>query len=39
MKLDNLDTIEAIDNFLKGNQSVAFSVLGDKQERYKFMSL
>lgn len=37
MKLDNLDTIEAIDNFLKGNQSVAFSVLGDKQERYQFI--
>jgi len=37
MKIDNLDTIEALDNFLKGNQSVAFSVLGDKQKRYQFI--
>jgi len=37
MNIDNLDTTEALDKFLKGNQSVAFSVLGGKQERYQFI--
>ena len=30
MKIENLDTIEALEEFLLGNQLVAFSVLGKK---------
>ncbi len=30
MRIKNLDTIEAIEAFLQGNQSVAFSVFGNK---------
>jgi len=37
MKLDNINTFEAIEIFLAGNQPIAFSVLGDKQERYIFI--
>ncbi len=37
MNIKNLNTIEAIDEFLQGNQAVAFSVLGDKKERYQFV--
>ena len=37
INIDKLNTIEALDNFLKGNQAVAFSVLGNKQERYQFI--
>jgi len=37
MKLDNINTFEAIEKFLEGNQPVAFSVLGNKQERYTFI--
>lgn len=37
MKLDNINTFEAIEIFLAGNQPIAFSVLGDKQERYTFI--
>ncbi len=37
MKIDNLNTIDALDKFLQGNQTVAFSVLGNKSERYQFI--
>lgn len=37
MKLDTIDTLEAIEKFLDGNQPVAFSILGDKHERYQFI--
>ncbi len=37
MNLENLTTIEALENFLKGNQIVAYSVLGDKTEHYQFI--
>jgi transposase InsO family protein len=37
MKIENLDTIKALDEFLQGNQLVAFSVLGNKAERYSFI--
>jgi len=36
MNIENLTTIEALENFLKGNQIIAYSVLGDtvKQNLY-----
>ena len=34
MSLEQLTTIDAIEQFLEGTQSVAFSVLTNKQERY-----
>ena len=37
MKIDYLDAIETLENFLQGNQTVAFSVLGNKHERYQFI--
>jgi len=37
MTITNLDTIEALEAFLQGNQPVAFSVLGDKTDRYNFI--
>jgi len=37
MTIKNLDTVEALEAFLQGNQPVAFSVLGDKTERYTFI--
>jgi transposase InsO family protein len=37
MNIENLTTIEALDNFIQGNQAVAFTVLGDKDERYQFI--
>jgi len=37
MTLDQLDTLDAIKNFLEGNQRVAFSVQGGKLERYQFI--
>ena len=37
MTIKNLDTIEALEAFLQGNQPVAFSVLGDKTDRYNFI--
>ena len=37
MKIENLDAIEALEGFLQGNQAVAFSVLGNKPERYQFI--
>lgn len=37
MKIENLKTITALEGFLQGNQLVAFSVLGNKTERYDFI--
>ena len=37
MTIKNLNTIEMLKAFLDGNQSVAFSVLGNKTERYQFI--
>ncbi len=37
MNIENINTFEAIEIFLEGNQPIAFSVLGDKQERYTFI--
>lgn len=37
MNIDNLTTIEAHDSFTQGNQAVAFTVLGDTNERYLFI--
>lgn len=37
MTLDQLDSLEAIQKFLDGNQRVAFSVQGTKYERYQFI--
>lgn len=36
MNIENLATVESLEDFLQGNQSVAFSVLGEKAERYRF---
>jgi hypothetical protein len=36
MDSENLTTVESLDQFLQGNQAIAFSVLGDKTERYQF---
>jgi len=37
MSIENLETIEALEAFLQGNQPVAFTVLGNKVERYNFI--
>lgn len=37
MNIENLTTIESLENFLQGNQVIAYSVLGDKTERYQFI--
>lgn len=37
MKIENLKTIDSLEEFLQGNQQVAFSVLGSKTERYHFI--
>jgi len=37
MTIKHLDTIEALEAFLQGNRPVAFSVLGNKTERYDFI--
>ena len=37
INIKNLTTIEDLDNFIQGNQTVAFTVLGNKQERYQFI--
>mgnify|MGYP002639021548 FL=1 len=36
MKIESLKTIEALEEFLQGNHLVAFSVLGNKTDRYNF---
>ena len=37
MSLEQLTTIDAIDQFLEGTQAVAFSVATNKQERYRWV--
>lgn len=37
MKLEELTTIEQLADFLSGTQSVAFSVLGSKDECYQWI--
>lgn len=37
MKLDNLKTIEQMESFLNGSQSIAFTVASSKDERYQFV--
>jgi hypothetical protein len=37
MNIENLTTIEELENFIKGNKTEAFSVLGDKNELYQFI--
>jgi hypothetical protein len=37
MNIESLKTIEDLDSFIQGNQIVAFTVLGDKNERYQFI--
>jgi transposase InsO family protein len=37
MNIKNLNTIVDLENFIQGNQTVAFTVLGDKNERYQFV--
>jgi len=37
MTIENLTTIEALENFIQGKQAEAFTVLGDKHERYQFI--
>ena len=39
MNIENLTTIDSLDHFLQGNQTIAFSVLGDKTERYQFTQI
>jgi hypothetical protein len=36
MNSGSLTTVESLEHFLQGNQAIAFSVLGDKTERYQF---
>jgi hypothetical protein len=36
MNSEKLTTVESLDQFLQGNQAIAFSVLGDKTGHYKF---
>jgi len=38
MKTSQLTSIIELENFLSGNQNVAFSVLGNKTERGEFVS-
>ncbi|MBT5196116.1 MAG: integrase, partial [Gammaproteobacteria bacterium] len=37
MSLEQLTTLEAINQFLEGTQSVAFNVATDKRERYRWV--
>jgi hypothetical protein len=37
ISVENLTTIEELEHFIEGNQAVAFTVLGDKNERYQFI--
>jgi hypothetical protein len=37
LNIENLTTIEELEHFIQGNQAVAFTVLGDKNERYQFI--
>ncbi|MCP3674981.1 MAG: hypothetical protein GY829_11005 [Gammaproteobacteria bacterium] len=37
ISIESLTTIKSLENFLQGNQAIAYSVLGDKTERYQFI--
>ncbi len=37
MTIKNLETLEDLELFLEGNQQVAFTVPGNKTERYQFI--
>jgi len=37
MNVDNSTTTESLNEFIQGNQAIAFRVLGDKAERYQFI--
>ena len=37
MNIENLTTIEELERFIQGNQAIAFTVLGDKNQRYQFI--
>lgn len=37
MTIENLTTTEELESFIQGNQAIAFTVLGDKHERYQFV--
>jgi len=37
MNIENIKTIEDLENFIQGNQTVVFTVLGDKHQRYQFI--
>ena len=37
MNLDNLKTIEQMEDFLNGSQAIAFAVAANKDERYHFV--
>ena len=37
MNIENLSTISDLKHFIEGNQAVAFTVLGNKHERYQFI--
>jgi transposase InsO family protein len=37
MNIENLKNIEDLEQFIQGTQAVAFTVLGDKNERYQFI--
>ena len=37
MNIKNLTTIKELEHFIQGNQAVAFTVLGDKNERHQFI--
>ena len=37
MNIDNLTQIEHLEAFLEGNQQIAYSVPGDKAERYRLI--
>jgi len=37
MNIENLSTINNLDNFIQGNQAVAFTISSDKHEQYPFI--
>jgi hypothetical protein len=37
ISVESLTTIEELEHFIEGNQAVAFTVLGDTNERYQFI--
>jgi hypothetical protein len=37
MNIEILTNIEELEHFIQGNQAVAFTVLGNKNQRYQFI--